>query len=68
MIPTAECELSKDGTLLIVALCPLCGKTHVHGAGEPGTPGYPTLGHRVAHCTTGGGGGGYVLKLRGPAT
>jgi len=44
--------------------CPLCGKTHRHGAGKPGTPEYPVLGHRVAHCTKGG--GGYVLKLREP--
>ena len=65
MKPTAECELSKDGTQLVVARCPLCGKTHRHGAGKPGTPGYPVLGHRVAHCTTGDG-GGYVLKLREP--
>ncbi len=50
MIPTAECELSKDGTQLVVARCPLCGKTHRHGAGKPGTPEYPVLGHRVAHC------------------
>ena len=61
MKPTAECELSTDGTQLVVARCPLCGKTHVHGAGKPGTPGYPVLGHRVAHCTKGG--TGYVLRL-----
>lgn len=34
MKPTAECELSTDGTQLVVARCPLCGKTHVHGAGN----------------------------------
>lgn len=71
MIPVAECYLSKDGTSLVVPKCPLCGQQHLHGAGEPGTPGYPLIGHRTAHCLGNEGAGGYILQLRpsprGPA-
>ena len=64
MTPVAECYLSKDGTTQIVPKCPFCGQQHLHGAGEPGTPGYPLTGHRTAHCVGDEGAGGYILKLK----
>ncbi len=49
-----------DGWLWIVAKCPLCGRRHVHGAGDGDMPGL--LGHRVSHCSAHAGGpNGYYL-------
>jgi hypothetical protein len=42
-VPTRDCDL-------LVIQCPYCGREHVHGAGEPGSPHGSADGHRVGHC------------------
>lgn len=44
---------------LTVEKCPHCAGRHIHGGG---TDEVPILGHRVAHCVDGTG-GGYFLSL-----
>lgn len=44
------------GVLVVTVACPLCGRTHTHGATDgPGVD----PGHRAAHC---GKGGGYLVQ------
>ena len=49
---------SADRRTWLVDDCPWCHLSHVHGAGE---------GHRVSHCTTNRGNGGYIVRLRARA-
>lgn len=48
---------------VVVEKCPYCAGRHIHGGG---TDEVPILGHRVAHCVDGTG-GGYFLTLEGGA-
>ena len=44
--------------------CPLCGKTHTHGAGKPTDDPLSLLGYRVAHCLGPVAHGEYRLVLK----
>ena len=43
-------ERRQDVYLLVVDCCPLCGKTHTHGAGTNKDEIHTYLGHRSCHC------------------
>ena len=43
-------ERRQDVYSLVVDKCPLCGKTHTHGAGTNKDEVHTYLGHRTAHC------------------
>jgi len=59
-IPVVACSLIEpeyrgDGYRLQVIICPYCGQSHWHGAGEEmrtTNTGPRHFGHRVAHCDT----------------
>jgi hypothetical protein len=36
----------------IIDCCPLCGKSHIHGAGDDLEEISQYLGHRMSHCDT----------------
>lgn len=38
----------------VVPVCPHCGREHRHGGGDLHENPHDFLGHRVAHCLTGG--------------
>lgn len=59
--PRIHGRANKQWTV-IVPVCPLCGKRHVHGGGDGETP---ILGDRANHCVDGR--GGYQLVLGGAA-
>lgn len=52
----AEAVLTKgrDCWLWVVPTCPLCGGKHTHGGGSYQDDPREMLGHRIAHCGTGG--------------
>lgn len=47
-IPRVPPELVNETQLRV--WCDWCKAWHYHGAGVPGTPEFPILGHRVEHC------------------
>lgn len=70
--PKAFCELKKHDNppnepyfTWFVPCCPICGKSHTHGAGTTATEVSSYLGHRAAHCSGTKGAestpGGYIL-------
>lgn len=59
LLGTLEAPLRRGDPYIVRVLCPYCGAEHTHGAGLDGR----TLGHRVAHCTSGGP-RGYMIAVR----
>lgn len=48
-----EARRASDGVWgLIIKVCPLCGRRHLHGGGNGDTPYY---GYRAVHCVNGTG-------------
>jgi len=62
----AKIESSNAIKQIVVQSCVICGDKHRHGFDTELYRGQVSLSHRVAHCQTNDGAGGYYIELRNP--